>query len=118
MTECTYDIASIARCFDAYIKATPVDDDLFNNFGEYSTIDRNKGIRPADLADARSLIMPLIVLNPSCKWKETPFRAGIGRAIAMNSHRLIATSKPLNVLTKYVFNQVPLDNRRDVYVYF
>ena len=92
---------AVAEAFTSYIDSVQHDSELCS-FGMYLTLNRDHGIRPDDLAAMSNLLTPLIVKNPTCRFTETEFRAGVLAAIESRKKRKIPTEKPLCDLSLFI----------------
>ena len=96
---------AVQQCILTYIDSVQNDTQLFN-FGVYATLTRDNAVRPDGLAQLSSLVMPLLIKNPSARFHETEFKNGIAAALASRPHRVVPTTKNLPDLCKFVWTQV------------
>ena len=95
----------IADCFDNYIKGCSHDTEIFNLF-EYAILDRNKGPRPSCLVRLRPIIMPLLKINGTCRFKEVTFKAAIEDVVLRNPTRIILQNRTRLELAQNRWKQV------------
>ena len=96
---------AIKECIIVYMDSVNNDSKLFD-FGLYASLTRDNGVRPDALRDLSNLLLPLLVKNPSARFRETEFKSGVASAITFRSDRKIPTEKALPDLCRFIWTQV------------
>ena len=96
---------SVKEAIITYIDSVSSDQDLFD-LGQYATLTRDNGVRPEALASLQNLITPLLVKNPTAKFRETDFKNGVAAALTDRPTRKLPSKLSRFELVKFIWSQV------------
>ena len=85
-----------------YIDSVSKNQDLFD-LGVYATLTRDNGVRAEALASLQNLITPLLVKNPSARFRETEFKNGVAAALADRPDRVLPSKMSRYELVKFIW---------------